>query len=126
MHPEAHLCRFLHRCCTLRGALFALGERGVVLLGGTRVDLPRAADLRRVVPDLDQAATANEDRNLLMKAIARLPRHYREIVMMRHFREMEVNEIAAELHKPEGTIKSWLFRARAMLRKDLTPAMEIG
>lgn len=76
--------------------------------------------------DLDQAATANEDRGLLMKAIARLPRHYREIVMMRHFREMEVNEIAAELHKPEGTIKSWLFRARAMLRKDLTPAMEIG
>jgi DNA-directed RNA polymerase specialized sigma24 family protein len=36
---------------------------------------------------------------------------------------MEVNEIAHELNKPEGTIKSWLFRARAMLKKDLRPAM---
>lgn len=74
--------------------------------------------------DLERVATASEDRTSLMKAIARLPRHYREIVMMRHFRDMEVTEIAAELRKPEGTIKSWLFRARAMLRKDLTPAMD--
>ncbi|MBL8059737.1 MAG: RNA polymerase sigma factor [Chthonomonas sp.] len=74
--------------------------------------------------DLERSAVQGEDRNVLMKAIMRLPRHYREIVMMRHFRDMEVNEIAAELQKPEGTIKSWLFRARAMLRKDLTPAFE--
>jgi RNA polymerase sigma-70 factor (ECF subfamily) len=54
----------------------------------------------------------------------RLPARYREIVMMRHFRQMEVNEIAAEMHRPEGTVKSWLFRARAMLRKDLDPKLK--
>lgn len=42
---------------------------------------------------------------------------------MRHFRHMDVVEIAQELDKPEGTIKSWLFRARALLKKDLAPAM---
>jgi RNA polymerase sigma-70 factor (ECF subfamily) len=36
---------------------------------------------------------------------------------------MEVNEIADRLDKPEGTVKSWLFRARAMLKKELTPAL---
>jgi RNA polymerase sigma-70 factor, ECF subfamily len=38
---------------------------------------------------------------------------------MRHFKHMDVNEIAHALNKPEGTIKSWLFRARALLKKDL-------
>ncbi len=52
-------------------------------------------------------------------AISRLPDRYREIVLMRHFRHMDVNEIACVLNKPEGTIKSWLFRARALLRRDL-------
>jgi RNA polymerase sigma-70 factor (ECF subfamily) len=32
-----------------------------------------------------------------------------------------VNEIADRLNAPEGTVKSWLFRARTLLRKDLAP-----
>jgi RNA polymerase sigma-70 factor (ECF subfamily) len=42
---------------------------------------------------------------------------------MRHYRHMDVNEIASALNIPEGTIKSWLFRARALLRKDLQVAL---
>lgn len=52
-------------------------------------------------------------------AIEKLPARYRSIIEMRHFRHMEVMEIAAALNKPEGTVKSWLFRARAMLKKEL-------
>lgn len=52
-------------------------------------------------------------------AIQKLPSQYREIVMMRHYRDMEVGEIAQELNKPEGTVKSWLFRARLLLKKEL-------
>jgi RNA polymerase sigma-70 factor (ECF subfamily) len=59
----------------------------------------------------------------LMEAIERLPEKYRKIIFMRHFKHMEVNEIATELNKPEGTIKSLLFRARAMLKKDLRLAL---
>jgi len=44
---------------------------------------------------------------------------------MRHYRHMDVNEIAFALNKPEGTVKSWLFRARALLKKDLTVAMGV-
>ncbi|MGE0001726.1 MAG: RNA polymerase sigma factor [Fimbriimonadaceae bacterium] len=59
----------------------------------------------------------------LTSAIDRLPGRYREIMTMRHVHSMEINEIADRLHRPEGTVKSWLFRARALLRKDLSPAM---
>ncbi|MCH8979875.1 MAG: sigma-70 family RNA polymerase sigma factor [Armatimonadetes bacterium] len=56
-------------------------------------------------------------------AVARLPDKYRRIIEMRHYSHMDVNEIATALDIPEGTIKSWLFRARALLRKDLQVAL---
>lgn len=59
----------------------------------------------------------------VMEAIGRLPDKYRKILFMRHFKHMDVTEIAAELNKPEGTVKSWLFRARALLKKDLKLAL---
>ena len=57
-------------------------------------------------------------------AIDRLPPRYREILVLRHFEHMDVLAIAERLHKPEGTIKSWLFRARKLLCKDLQFALE--
>ena len=72
---------------------------------------------------VEDQATGSIRQGQLFEAIGRLPEKYRQIILMRHFRHMEVNEIAVELDKPEGTIKSWLFRARALLKKDLRPAM---
>ncbi|MFY9235120.1 MAG: RNA polymerase sigma factor [Fimbriimonadaceae bacterium] len=77
----------------------------------------------------DQAASPHEqvgenlDQDQVRGAIARLPEKYRKIVFMRHFKHMDVIEIAQALNKPEGTIKSWLFRARAILKKDLQVAL---
>lgn len=62
-------------------------------------------------------------RRQIMDAIGRLPENYRRIILMRHFRHMDVTEIAEALDKPEGTVKSWLFRARVLLKKDLTLAL---
>ncbi|MBS1706237.1 MAG: RNA polymerase sigma factor [Armatimonadetes bacterium] len=52
-------------------------------------------------------------------AMERLPLRYRRILSMRHMEDLDVNEIADRLNKPEGTVKSWLFRARSMLKKEL-------
>jgi RNA polymerase sigma-70 factor (ECF subfamily) len=68
---------------------------------------------------LDEQTDLAFQQRALVAAVDRLPATYRKIIFMRHFRHMEVNEIADELKKPEGTVKSWLFRARAMLRQDL-------
>lgn len=56
----------------------------------------------------------------VLAAIKRLPYKYRQILLMRHYDHMDVNEIAERLKTPEGTVKSWLFRARALLKQDLS------
>ena len=57
------------------------------------------------------------------EAVSRLPERYRRIIEMRHYSHMDVNEIAQALNTPEGTIKSWLFRARALMKKELQVAL---
>jgi RNA polymerase sigma-70 factor (ECF subfamily) len=74
----------------------------------------------------DSGAASESAENSLIKgqvmdAVKRLPYRYRQIIEMRHFDHLDVSEIAEKLDKPEGTIKSWLFRARAMLQRDLAP-----
>ncbi len=61
--------------------------------------------------------------SIVDRAIRRLPNSYKTIVLMHHFDDKKVSEIARELNKPEGTVKSWLFRARALLRKELSGAL---
>ena len=72
---------------------------------------------------VDDTAAGSIRQGQVLEAVMRLPDKYREIILMRHFNHMDVTEIAAKLDKPEGTIKSWLFRARALLKKDLYPAL---
>lgn len=72
---------------------------------------------------VEDGAANGIDGEIVRAAVERLPIRYRTIIFMRHFRQMEVGEIASALNKPEGTIKSWLFRARALLRKDLQVAL---
>lgn len=68
----------------------------------------------------DQMAAEGDRDEAIAQAIDRLPPRYREIVVMRHYRQMEVSEISHALGTPEGTIKSWLFRARRQLRQELS------
>jgi RNA polymerase sigma-70 factor, ECF subfamily len=72
---------------------------------------------------IEDQARGNIEQTKVLEAVGRLPENYRRIIFMRHFRHMDVIEIASELNKPEGTIKSWLFRARALLKKDLQVAL---
>jgi RNA polymerase sigma-70 factor (ECF subfamily) len=72
---------------------------------------------------VEEQAAGSFRQRVILDAIAQLPEKYRSILLMRHFKHMDVNEIASALNKPEGTIKSWLFRARALLKKDLSLAL---
>lgn len=55
----------------------------------------------------------------ILTAVKNLPWRYRQLIQLRHFEHLDVNEIADRLRKPEGTIKSWLFRARVQLKREL-------
>ena len=61
------------------------------------------------VPELDA------DRVALLQALAHLPRPQREALVLHDGLGLTVAEVAAELSTPEGTVRSWLSRARAVL-----------
>ncbi len=74
---------------------------------------------------LESDSNPNEDverselSGVVRKAVNRLPERYKSIILLRHYEHLDVEEIAQKLGAPEGTIKSWLFRARALLRSEL-------
>lgn len=59
-------------------------------------------------------------RRKLEKAISKLPKGCRTVFVLHDIEGFNHKEIAEQLHMAEGTSKSQLFKARAMLRKILT------
>jgi RNA polymerase sigma-70 factor (ECF subfamily) len=55
----------------------------------------------------------------LRDALARLPRRYREAVVMRHVQGLDYAEMAAVVGSPEGTLKSDVHRGLKLLKEEL-------
>jgi len=56
---------------------------------------------------------------MMTEAIERLPGIYRLTISLHYLEGFALPELAESLGMPVGTIKSHLFRARAMLKTDL-------
>ena len=54
---------------------------------------------------------------IMREIVDQLKPRYRELVVLRYFRELSYDEIAAETELPLGTVKAQLFRAREHLYK---------
>ncbi len=67
----------------------------------------------------EQQAAASEALGMLEGAIGALPEHYRLVLMMRDVEEMSTAEVADVLEISEDNVKIRLFRARALVRKEL-------
>jgi len=72
------------------------------------------------LPDSPTAdVTGDSDlRDVVKRAVDRLPRQMRAAVMLRYFDDMTEPEVAAALGVSVGTVKSTVARAVAKLRKD--------
>jgi RNA polymerase sigma-70 factor (ECF subfamily) len=55
----------------------------------------------------------------LQAALQRLPEEYRTVVVLADLESFTMAEVAAVMDCPVGTVKSRLFRARALLRAEL-------
>jgi RNA polymerase sigma-70 factor (ECF subfamily) len=77
--------------------------------GKVRTDLARPVDL----PDL-------EEHLVVVEALRTLPENQRAVVALRYLADLQVNDIAVELGIPEGTVKSRLNRALAVLAGTLS------
>jgi RNA polymerase sigma-70 factor, ECF subfamily len=69
-----------------------------------------------------EATLAAEQWQQVAKAVGTLPLHQREVVVLRYADDLPLNEIAAILRLPVGTVKSRLSLALGRLRAQLAPA----
>ena len=76
------------------------------------------ADDESSAPDIE--LTRREVSGILQYEIDRLPTVYKAIVTLYHLDDMSYGEIAQTLKLPEGTVKSYLFRARKLLKDRLS------
>lgn len=70
---------------------------------------PERFDPARLALDAERARSVRA-------AVAALPDHYREVVSLRFFGELSLQEIAAMTGRPLGTVKTHLHRGLARLR----------
>ena len=67
----------------------------------------------------DTFTMVNQRNEILNEAIKKLPIQQKTIVTLYHLDEMSYKEIAEIMDLPEGTVKSYLFRARKSLKEQL-------
>ena len=79
---------------------------------------------RRVV-SLDENIEFNtKEENEIYSIVCDLPQNYRTVIYLLYYEGYKVNEISKLMRKPEGTIKTWLFRAREMLKEKIEGGFE--
>ncbi|MBF4161320.1 SigE family RNA polymerase sigma factor [Nocardioides acrostichi] len=80
---------------------------------------------RTGLPSGDRPAPSEpsvEERDELLTALATLPRMQRAVVLLRHWLDLPVSDVARELGISEGTVKSHSSRGLAALGVTLEPA----
>jgi len=68
-------------------------------------------------PSPHAQADARERGDFVRDALLRLPSHYREVVVLRHYEALKFHEIADVLEIPEGTVKSRMAEALTQLHQ---------
>jgi len=92
----------------------AAGEAGEDAMDETAAASPETGALRAQL------------RRLLERGIDALPLAFRTAFMLREVEEMPIDEVAASLEIPEATVRTRVFRARAMLRASLAEELDLA
>lgn len=68
---------------------------------------------------MDELAFEAPEDSRLFEAVMRLPEKYRTVIHLFYYEDYAVDEIAAILRRPRGTVKSQLNRGRTLLKNML-------
>lgn len=80
----------------------------------------RESAWNRKVVRLDESIVFNtKEENDVYSTVCELPQNYRTVIYLFYYEGYKVKEISNILNKNEGTIKTWLFRAREILKEKL-------
>ncbi len=81
---------------------------------------PSQAEIRDVRTSPSAAVARLDQQRWVLAMMARLPEEYRAVVEMFYWEDQPLAEIASRLAIPLGTVKSRLFRGKALLKDQLT------
>jgi RNA polymerase sigma-70 factor (sigma-E family) len=95
-------------------------------LGMVRKQARREGILRRQPPASPVPDHAEESRQLLVGHIRRLPAQQRQVIALRFYADLPVDEVAAALGISSGAVKSHLHRAVLTLRQQLGTDVLLG
>ncbi len=116
---EGRLAAWLHRV-TVNAAL--LHRRKSLRRRKREMDLPfaeQACEYSAVDASPAQRLLDTEMRDLIERAVARLPKIYREVYVLSDIEELSNADIGEMLHLGISAVKSRLHRARSMMREAL-------
>lgn len=79
---------------------------------------------RKVVTLDENIIFEKQEEQDVFSSVCELPQNYRTVVYLLYYEGYKVKEIASLMKKSEGTIKTWLFRAREILKEKLEGGFE--
>jgi RNA polymerase sigma-70 factor (ECF subfamily) len=86
---------------------------------GKRGKGPELADYLHEAPDKRPADDSSEMAGEIRSAVDALRAEYREVFVLFHERGQAYEDIAEEVGRPVGTVKTWLHRARVEVMEQL-------
>lgn len=72
----------------------------------------------------DTLAAELEESDLVRRAVMQLPEIYRAVIVLRHYEDMKLAQIAEVLEIPEGTVNSRMAEALVRLSRMLEPKLK--
>lgn len=87
-------------------------------------NLKQTAWNRRVVNLDENMYFEKKEEQDIYSAVCELPQNYRTVVYLLYYEGYKVKEISELMKKSEGTIKTWLFRAREILKEKIEGGLE--
>lgn len=105
--------RILYNLCMTRVSRRHDHHEALEGLDESRVETSLSAGAESALDHLEE----KELREIVASVIMQLPEKFRTPITMFYVQEMNYEEIAATLSQPLGTVKTNLFRGRALLRE---------
>lgn len=79
---------------------------------------------KKVVNLDENVSIENPEKTGVYDAVCKLPQNYRTIIYLMYYEGYKINEISEMMRVKEGTIKTWAFRARQILKENLEGGFE--
>lgn len=83
-------------------------------------------DIKDDNPLPDEAFIQSENQREVHELVSELPDKYKTVIIMYHFNNMSYQDISSALNIPERTVETRLYRARRLMKDELTKLNERG